>query len=493
MIVDDTVFTTVYSTDSLSGNGSFPSSFTIHAVTDTVPVTVTSTDPMVLAVDSTPVWRIPSGGSSVSPRIIVAGPGSAQIIVSAPAPYKHDTTAITVATAPALTLSPTSQTLGTGQQYRFYQARIPNGVAGVTKVALEVSDPAIAGFANVLAGDTVEIQQGLTTSNSFTVFANNQVASVEVKATAAGFTEGTSVLIVNNPRLSASATTQLYVGQAAGSGFLTASTLEETGSTREVASPLTVTLTSTDPSVLTVDSATITVPAGVSFASGTFTPLGAGAARIVMTAPGYTADTTSLITVSIPQVSLNAQTTVGVGQQYSGSVSIPFGLPASTSLIVTLTNDNASALTTPDTLTINQFNSFRSFTAVGAALGSATLQATAPGFTASTQATTTVGTPILLVNGPTSGTVNGSTSISISTRDQANSSRAVDQQLTVTLMVDDDTIANFGGQAQTTVTVSAGSSFSSSATLNYVGVGTVNITGTASGYTNGVRAITVNP
>ena len=69
----------------------------------------------------------------------------------------------------------------------------------------------------------------------------------------------------------------------------------------------------------------------------------------------------------------------------------------------------------------------------------------------------------------------------------------MDQQLTVTLMVDDDTIANFGGQAQTTVTVSAGSSFSSSATLNYVGVGTVNITGTASGYTNGVRAITVNP
>ncbi len=493
VVVDDTVFATVYPTDSLSGNGSSPVSSTIHPVTDTLLVTVTSTNPMVLAVDSTPTWRINPGGTVVQPRIIVAGPGSAQIIVNAPGNYKPDTTAVTVATAPAITILPSSLTLGTGQQSRSYRAIIPNGVATVTRVGLGFSAPGVAGFDNVLAGDTVEIPVGQTTSSSFTVFAQNQVASVNVTAGAPGFTGGTSVLIVNNPQLSASASGQVYVGQGAGSGFLSVSTRDETGSTREVRNPLAVTLTSDSPAVLTVDSATITVPSSISFASGTFTPVAAGTARIVMTAPGYTPDTTALITVSTPQVTLNAQTTVGVGQQYTGSVSIPFGLPASTSLIVTLTNDKASALTAPDTLTINQFSSFRSFVAVGAAAGIATLQATAPGFTASAPVTTVVGTPVLVVNGPTSGTVNGSTSISISTRDQANFSRAVDQQLTVTLMVDDDTIANFGGQAQMTVTVSAGSSFSNSATLNYVGVGTVNITATASGYTPGMQSVTVNP
>ncbi len=196
VVVNDTFYLRVYSTDSLAGSGAYPNTYTSHPVTDTLPITVASTDSMVIRVDSTPIWNLPAQSSSISNiRLIASGPGTAQIIVSAADPWKHDTTNVVVVTAPAVAINPASMTLGMGQQYPSYRVTIPNGVADTTYVALEVSDTSVAGFSS----DTVQIPPGQTYSGYFTVYAKNTVASVQITATAPGFTQGTSVLIVQTP------------------------------------------------------------------------------------------------------------------------------------------------------------------------------------------------------------------------------------------------------------------------------------------------------
>ncbi len=491
-VVDDTLFMTVYSTDSLAGTGSNPSSFTIHPVIDTLPITVTSTDSMAIAVDSTSTWRIPADRSSVSVRLIVRGPTQAQgvrILVDAPNTiYKPDTSNVVVTTAPAITLSPQSRTLGTGQQYPFYRAQIPNGVVDTTRVALAVSDTSVAGFSS----DTVLINPGRTFSSNFTVFAKDTVASVQMTGTAPGFTQGTSVLIVNNPQLEVSTTNTGFVGE--GSKSFVVYTEDETGSVNEVRDPLTVTLASTNQSVLTLDSTTVTAPGGSSFANATWTPVGVGTAQIIASAPGYKSDTSQVISVQTPQPILQIPPTLGVGQQGAGSVSLPFIVPATDTVVVTLSNSAPSVLTTPDTLTFLPFQSFRSFTPVGVSLGQAVVQATAPSFDASAPDTTVVGTPTLLIQSGTSGTVGGSLSMSVRTRDQAGVIHPVDQALTVTLTVDNPAVADFGGQPSVLLTVNVGSSSSSgNAILNLKSAGNVTVTATATGYVNGVTTITISP
>ncbi len=481
-VVDDSLFLRVFIADTLGST---------HLTTDTLPILITSTDSLVLAVDSTSLWQIPANRSSITNiRLIVRGPGTAQIIVTAPnTTYRPDTTNIVVATAPTITLSPASVTLGTGQQFTSYRAFIPNGVVDTTKIALTVSDTAVAGFST----DTVRINPGGTNSPTFTVFAKNAVASVQLKGTAPGFTEGTSVLIVNTPQIFVSSTTTGLVG--AGSRTFSVITRDEVGSTRAVRNPLAITLTSTNPSVLTMDSSAVTVLAARSSTNASWTPVSVGTAKIVATAPGYTPDTSNVITVQTPQVTLSGvPATLGVGQRVTNyRANFPFTVASTDTVIVTLTNSDSTVLAIPDTLTFTPGFSSRTFTAVGLAVGQAVVQATAPGFDPSNLGTTDVGTPTFLVNGSTSGTAGGIINMNARPLDQAGLIRVVDQALTVTFTVSDIAVANFGGQASIQVTVSAGSTVSGNVVLNLVTAGNVTVTATATGYGDGVRAITVNP
>jgi hypothetical protein len=492
VVVNDTFNLRVYTTDSTAGTGSTPYNYTTHPVTDTLPVTVTSTDPLVIAVDSTPIWNIPAERTNTSIRLIASGPGTAQIIVEAADPWKHDTTNVVVVTAPAVTLNPASLTLGTGQQYSSYRAYIPNGVADTTYVGLVVSDTAVAGFST----DTVKIPPGSTYSPYFTVFAKSIVASVQITATAQGFSEGTSVLIVNTPTLDINTTTTGYVGGP--SATLTVYTDDETGDNRDVWNDLEITLTSTNPGVLSLDSTTVTVLSGDRYTRATWTAVAPGTAQIVATAPGYTQFTSDVITVGVPKLTLQSvPATLGVSQRYANvRVYIPFNMPGTDTAFVALSNSNPSALTlSTDTILILPGSSYSEyFTVVGAAIGTTTIGATALGFTESTLATVDVGSPVLYVNGPTSGTVGGSTSISAYTQDQAGNYQQVNQTETVTLTVSNASIADFGGQSSVQVDVTEGYYYSSSATLNYHSAGSVTITATLSGYTEGERIITVgNP
>ncbi len=485
-VTNDTLQLYAYATDSI-----YAASFYTHAVLDTVFVTLTSSDPTVLQVDSTTVWRITPDQSYVYvPRVITRAPGIAKIRLTAANAsgsivYIPDSTGAIVVTAPAITVSPPSYTLGKGQQLRSYQVSIPNAVASPTTVRLALSDTTVAG----LSADTVVIPANGRFAPAFTVFAKNKVASIQLLATATGFTQGTSVVIVNNPKLNVSTITSAYVGQAPLNFSVFAS--DENGSGREVHDTLAVTFSSTNTSVLTIGSASGTILANNSTVQNTWTPTGPGTAFIVASAPGYPPDTSLAITVSTPPITLSLPPTLGIGQRFTGAfVSIPFGRQG-TPLEVTLTQVGSGlTMQTKDTIPVNA--SSTSFTVVGAAAGNALVTATATGFNPSLQDTTVVGTPILLVNGSSSVALsNQTTTLSITTLDQAQVGRAVNTDLVVTLTVDNPSVADFGGSTTTQITVPAGSSGSASVTLNLHSVGNVNVTATATGYNNGARPITV--
>ena len=290
-IVNDTLTSLVYATDSIYAYYGYS-----HPVVDTVRLSVTSSDTNVLQVDPTFTQRIDKDqSSSPSFRIFVRGPGTARLRVSAPG-YIADSTGLVVATAPAITINPSSLTLGTGQQNRFYYVQIPNGAAGTTKVAIARSDTSVAG----VSSDTVSIPPGSIYSNQFTVYAKQKVASIQLTATAPGFTQGTSVLIVNTPKLQNSVGTTAYVGQPSMS--FTTYTEDQTGTIQEVHDTITVTYSSTNPSVLTIDTATVRIPSSghLNFAYNSYKPLAAGTAQIIASAPGYTSDASQAISVISP-------------------------------------------------------------------------------------------------------------------------------------------------------------------------------------------------
>jgi hypothetical protein len=486
-VVNDTItFFTAYASDSI-----LKSYFYSHLVQDTVFVTVTSTDPTVLKIDSTAVYRILPNQSTVSiPRMITVGPGIARVIMTAttgganPITYIPDTTAAVVVTAPAITLNPVSFTMGKGQQYRFYYAQIPNAVATPTKVALVLSDTTVA----ALSTDTITIPASSTTSPYFTVSGKNKVASIQLTGSATGFTQGSAVVVVNNPLLGISTTTSGYVGQ--GSINFYAYTTDETISTREVSAPLAVTLSSTNTAVLTIDSSTV-IQANTSSAYSSFKPVGTGVAYIVATAPGYKPDTSLAITISTPKPTMGLTPTLGVGQRYTnGYVQIPFGWPGPNPLTVTLTKQG-TALTVPASVSIPVNGSLVYFNEVGAAQGTGVLTATAPGFNTSLPDTTVVGQPHLLVSGSTTGSVNGQATYYVYTQDQASVYQATDVDLPVTLTVDNQAVADFANQPSVQVTATAGNNYAGPVTLNLHSLGSVTITATAGGYTQGTITITV--
>ena len=478
-VVNDTFFVSASAADSLGS---------VHTVVDTVFAVFQSTDTAVLAVDSTSLRRILPGASNTGQvRLIARGPGTARIIVAGTdSLYRPDTTNVVVVTAPAIAIVPLSVTLGTGQQDRVFRAFIPNGVADTTRIALTLSDTSVAG----LSTDTIAINPGQTQSPLFTVFAKQVIASIQLTASAPGFTQGTSTIIVGTPQLFVNTSTTGYVGQ--GPINVAISTRDQTSTNREVHDTLVITLSSTNPAVLVPESTTVRVPANAASVSTTWRTVGAGTAYLVASAPGYPTDSSSLLTVLVPPLNLTLDRSVGVGQRLSGTISIPFSLPAGDSLFVTLNSSNRSALTIPVVDTIFPFGSAISFTAVGAAIGTTITSVSAPGFTTSAPDTTQVGTPRLQVNGPNSGTSPDTVTVSITAEDQQDTARPVDQQLIITLTVSDTTIADFNGSASTQITINAGSQTSPSVQLSLKAAGNVTITATAAGYTNGIRIITVN-
>ncbi len=155
---------------------------------------------------------------------------------------------------------------------------------------------------------------------------------------------------------------------------------------------ITVTLTSSNPLVLTVPSS-VTIPAGSYYAYFDVTGVGQGIATVSATASGFYAATPVGVTIGQPRlaVSLSSTVTVATANTLTVYAEDANGIPRNVTqaLTVTLTSSNPTGTTFgASTITIPVGSSSAQTTVTFSAAGSYTISANASGYTAGTAATT---------------------------------------------------------------------------------------------------------
>jgi plastocyanin len=236
--------------------------------------------------------------------------GSAAVVFSSSAlGYKPDTTQVSVDTA-MLVLNSQANGLGPGQVGQMYVSIPFNAVAPVT-VNLASS-----------ATNTLTVPSTVTipANNSSVYFTVTGVAqgTATISASATGFYAATPVgVTVGQPKvgitfpnsMSAGVPYPIYVYAQ-----------DANGTTRNVAAPLTITLTSSSPSHTIFGSASVTIPAGSSSASTNITFDTAGVYTISASASGYTpasvtsTTTGALVRMIAPTSFSPASVTIKAGQ-----------------------------------------------------------------------------------------------------------------------------------------------------------------------------------
>jgi hypothetical protein len=150
------------------------------------------------------------------------------------------------------------------------------------------------------------------------------------------------------------------------------------------ANPVVVGLSGFDPSVISIPSPTVTVPANSSGVNVTVTPLAAGSTKIIANAGGYqpTSDQVNVTAASITVALNNNATAIGLTRTVSGTVTLSSPAPQS-GVSVALSADpsaigqvsfDSGSVSIPSGATSGTFN------ITGVAVGSTTITASAPGF-----------------------------------------------------------------------------------------------------------------
>jgi uncharacterized protein YjdB len=365
---------TLYAADSLGSS---------HNVMDSVVVHAVSTDTTVIRPDSAN-FRLGKGASYVSTRAIVAGPGTGASITysdSAGTGYQPATTGTITVTGPSLGLYNSTTVLGmrqTGGQYSAY-AYTPNSVTAPLVVRLRSTDTRV-----VTIPDSIII----TTGSSYTYFpvtAMDTVGTIQVQATAVGYSAATMSVQVTVPHLVINTTTQ--INTTSGRRGLNVYAYDASGYSHYVTEPVTVTLLSSAPSVAAIDSTTVTIPAGASYVSiANWTPGQVGTAQLSASDPraaryAYVAGTVN-VTVVQPTLGFSFSTIqLGIGQYDNQYVYAPDNQSAPLSVALAQAATPRTSLTVgglPVTgVTIPAGTNYTYFHVVGTSAGSDTLTATA--------------------------------------------------------------------------------------------------------------------
>lgn len=145
---------------------------------------------------------------------------------------------------------------------------------------------------------------------------------------------------------------------------------------------LTVTLSSGTPAHVTIAPATVTVAAGATTGSFTYTGVAAGGSTLSATATGYQTGTV-MTTATMAQVSLSAIPAVAPGQTESLALSLPVGYPAppgGTTVTFTIANTNIATVTQSVFIPAGQFTASANPQVAGVLIGTTTVTASAPGY-----------------------------------------------------------------------------------------------------------------
>jgi hypothetical protein len=221
--------------------------------------------------------------------------------------------------------------------------------------------PASQAFA--LAADSVVIATGQTYSPFFDI-TGNTLGSANLVARATGYSQATAVVSVGQPRLQTSTPTiTLYVGERPPN--VTVSTLDQSGQTRIVATPLVIAGTASDTAVARPDSATRTVAARQATTSVALRPRRKGSVDVVYTAAGYTPDTT-VVTVDTAKLDLqNPPNGLGPGQVATTTMYVQVPYTTDSALVVSLSSTNPGACSPSAQATIPAGSYYAYFSVTG--------------------------------------------------------------------------------------------------------------------------------
>lgn len=451
-----------------------------------VTITLTSSNPSVVAIDSgsalpnptldTMTTVVDTAQSGAYVRLAFKNPGTAYIKATAPG-WAGDSIGPFTVTGPSLFFTPTSATTGVGQ-LNFMNVYVTNPVSSPLVVTLQRSDSQpIGGASNVFNFSPVQvtIPAGQTSVPFNDSILGDTIGTAQLIARAPGYGQATATIQIGKPGLVAPSNIALSVG--APPYLVSVSTVDQTSNYRPVAAPLTVTATISDPTVATVDSTTRIVPAGGNTASSfRFTGLKKGAVQAFFSAPGYKPDT-MLITVDTATMTITSPTSLGLGEQETGNINLPFY--SSTPVTVNLVSTNPSALTVPAQVIIpaNQYNV--SFNMQGVGLGSAQIQATTTSAFKNAPPVGVVVTPARLVVTPFGSPSAGQPmNVQILAEDTLGNYHPVINPVSVTLGSTAGAHASFPTNP---VAIPAGS-YQVTASVTFDTAGTYNVTASAPGF-----------
>ncbi len=404
-----------------------------------VAITVVSTDPNVMRIDSafsvngrgdTATVVVDTNTPYVYLRVQFVGNGAARLRYSAPG-FLSDSTNLVTVTGPTLHLTTGNQTVGLGQVLPGQYVYVDNPVTGsplvITLLRSDSTQPP-AGQVFQLTKTTLTIPVGQTLSDGFDIIGNfNNSAVLTARATA--YSQATATISAGPPQLLAPGMMTLYLGQQPQDvGVYTA---DQNSQWHIVATALDITAASSNGFIARLDTAVKTVAARTSYITFPVRPVAQGVVNITFSAPGYESDTT-LVSVDSGQFSFGSvPQALGVNQTAQMYVALPFNTAAA--LTVSLTSSDPAVLRVPASVVIPAGTGFVYFDVDGAGAGNATVTATAAIAKSGVSSGIVVGTPKLSVSLSTTSIVGQRASFTVYAYDSLGNSRTVTVPVTITL------------------------------------------------------------
>jgi hypothetical protein len=427
----------VYAADSV-GN--------IHYTMDTVTVHAVSSDTTVIKPDSA-YYHILKNAYYAPTSVHVFGPGSANVTFtdSANSGYTPVTTNTMTVTGPSLLFNSSSTMLG------MRQTTGPSGIYVYTQ-----NTPATPQVVHLKSTDTlvVTVPDSViipTTANYvyFPVNAMDTLGTIQVQATATGFSPAAMSVQVTRPKFVISTNNSVYTTSSGQSMYIYAE--DQNSTTHYTTENVVVTLASSATSVATIDSTTVTIPAGQYYVNTptwspnpTPTP---GTAQLTATdtRAALYAYTQATFNVSVVQPSLNfnwGTQTLGIGQYNNQYVYTPNNAVAPIDVALAHTGTARTSIlvggTPVSTVTIPVNTSYVYFHIVGSSVGMDTLVATTanpPHFPGTGYSAVSLGQVNPLGSWPSTLSLTGTDSVQfvIYARDSATTTHYVQDSTTFTL------------------------------------------------------------
>lgn len=462
---------------------SFPITLGTPAPSDGALISLTSSNPAVASV-SPAQFFVPAGLTSPprsAPFLTANSAGSVTITASGAGYITANTQVlVTSGTSTAMTMS-------------FWPGSLTISGTGTQNLTLNLSSPAPSTLVVNLASSNGSVA---TTLSSVT-FAQN-ATSVTVPVT--GVTAGSATITASASNLANATASVTVTPTATPNGIVLPSTLTVASGTTvnlpvslgaaSSTDTVSITLTSSNPSIAGLFPQTVTIPEGITNPRQipAVTGNNPGTATITASAAGYTTVSTQVQVTGSSTLSMSfspANLTINGAMAQSLSLTLSSAAPAGQAVIVSLSSSNPAVATVPAVMT---FGSGTTLTVpvTGVAPGSATISATAVGVNSATA--------IVTVTQPAAGGIVIPPSVTLTAGGSANfpvalGTAASAGNVTVALASSNSSVATV---FPSSVTIPAGTTSASTLpSISGVSAGSASITASAFGYPTVSSQVTV--